>query len=94
MCPEKEANERELEEYAQAYFKYTKLYQDQADAMPHKPKEMHAAFERVTEPYVSVADIIVPRRADHGPLEIMAEYASRCEDEPRTFDELSVSNTA
>ena len=61
--------------------------------MRRKPKEMNAAFERVTEGYFSVEGNTMPWSTYDGGqvLEMMVGYASRCEEEPRTFDELSVS---
>ena len=35
---EEAAKAKELEEFAQAYFKYTNLFQEQSDAMCHNPK--------------------------------------------------------
>ena len=85
----------ELKEYAQAYFKYTKLFQDQADAMCHDPQKMNAAHARITEENLAVKKR-TPVTAMTAELaqEMMAEYTRRCEDEPRTFDELSTNTLA
>lgn len=87
----KEAKRKELEEYAQAYFKYTKLFQDEADAMRHDPKEMNAAHARIT-----AESLALKSRTPFTPMTVeyaqnmMAEYVRRCEDKPETFDELSI----
>ena len=92
MTP-KEAKERELEEYAQAYFKYTKLFQDEADAMRHNPQEMNAAHARITAECIALKKRtpVTAIKTSEEAQEMMAEYARRCEDEPRTFDELSTN---
>jgi hypothetical protein len=87
---EKEAKRRELEEYAQAYFKYSKLFQDQADAMRHDPIEMKAAHARITAESLEVqrqSPLTLP--SVEQALNLMGEYAQWCEIEPKTFDELS-----
>ena len=87
----KEAKIKELEEYAQAYFKYTKLFQDQADAMRHDPQEMNAAHARITAESLAVQSSapFTPVTVEYA-QKMMAEYARRCEDKPQTFDELSI----
>jgi hypothetical protein len=92
---ESEAKRMELEEYAQAYFKYTKLFQDEADAMRHNPDEMNAAHARITAECLAVKkNTPVNLMTAEDAQKIMAEYARWCEDhandEPQTFDELSI----
>jgi len=87
----KEAKKRELEGYAQAYFKYIKFFQDQADAMRHNPQEMMAAHARITAECVEVQKRTpFTNMTAEDAHKMMAEYARRCEEEPRTFDELSI----
>ena len=87
----KEAKKNELEEYAQAHFKYTKLFQDQADAMRHDPEEMNAAHARITAESLAVQSRtpFTPMTVEYA-QKMMVEYARRCEDKPQTFDELSI----
>ena len=61
-----EAKERELEEYAQAYFKYIKFFQDQG-ALTHK--KVNAAHAWIATECIAVQDgtlFIVWRRPNDG----------------------------
>ena len=86
-----EAKKCELEGYAQAYFKYAKFFQDQADAMRHDPQEMMAAHARITSECEEVKKrTSFTKMTAEDAHKMMAEYARRCEEETRTFDELSI----
>ena len=80
----------ELENYAQSYFRYTKLVQDQADAMRHNPQEMNAAYARVApEGVLELEELThgVHRRMQA----ILDDLARWAEIELRNFDDLSIS---
>lgn len=86
----KQAKDRELEAYAQTYFYYTKLFQDQVHAMQHNPQEMNAAHTQVTaENTAKQRTLPFTRPTPEITQQTLYDLAKACEAEPKNFIELS-----
>ena len=91
--PMRANKQRELENYTQIHFRYTKLVQDQADAMHHNPREKDAAYARVAEESLAeLKDMMrVPMKTTEEMQAILEDLARRTEIGPVTFNEPSIS---
>jgi len=88
LDPMRANKQRELENYAQIHFRYTKLVQGQAHAMRHNPREKDAAYARVAEE--SLKDMIrVPMKTTEEMQAILEDLARRTEIGPMIVGEVS-----
>ena len=81
----KQTKERELEEFSQQYFKYTKLFEDQAAAMRHNPERMNDAYMKVYGEAIAERGTGMLNPDEIQPY--LDELARRCEVLPRSFEE-------
>jgi hypothetical protein len=81
----------ELEEYAQLYFKYTVLIQEQADAIRHmRPDEVSEAHARVTEEHNELQRDAPRQMSLEGLYHVLEYFGGLCENAaPQTIIELS-----
>lgn len=95
---EKQATQRELEKYAQVYFKYSVLIQEKADAMAamrmeHTPEEINAVHTRITAERVERQKHAPKCQSSLEELQNMLNYYGRLyENEPSNFARVELKN--
>ncbi|CAA7268827.1 unnamed protein product [Cyclocybe aegerita] len=89
LASNKQAKQRELEDFAQSYVKYTKLAEDITATIHHDPQALEAAYARITEE-TRLEQAGNPPASSRSPEQIQADLrklARRCDITPTSFDD-------